>query len=87
MKHALAVAIYTLLVAGCSEPAAADPTHIREAPEGEYQGNVTGDFADAPPRLTEAAPQFALPRVGGGMVRLSDATAEGPAVVVFASFT
>ncbi len=38
--------------------------------------------ADAPPRIGERAPDFALAALGGGEVRLADLTRRGPVVLV-----
>ena len=45
------------------------------------------DFAHVAPSVGEVAPAFALRDLDGATVRLSDATARGPVVLVFGSFT
>ena len=45
------------------------------------------DFAHVAPEVGDRAPDFALRDVDGTTVRLSDATARGPVVLVFGSFT
>ena len=45
------------------------------------------DFARVAPTVGEVAPDFALRDLDGATVRLSDATARGPVVLVFGSFS
>ena len=61
-----------LLACGHASPPAPDPWE---------------DFAHVAPKVGDRAPDFALRDVDGATVRLSDATARGPVVLVFGSFT
>ncbi len=45
------------------------------------------DFASVTPKVGDAAPGFELRDLDGATVRLSDATARGPVVLVFGSFS
>jgi hypothetical protein len=45
------------------------------------------DFASMAPHVGDPAPDFALRDLDGATVRLSDATARGPVVLVFGSFS
>jgi hypothetical protein len=55
------------------------------APSGG--GDPFEDFASIAPRVGELAPAFELRDLDGATVRLSDATARGPVVLVFGSFS
>lgn len=75
------VALGLLLVAGCSserKPGKAGP------PSG---GSPFETFTATTPKAGEVAPGFDLGDTDGAKVRLSDATARGPVVLVFGSFT
>lgn len=54
------------------------------APRG---GDPFEDFASIAPKVGDPAPAFELRDLDGATVRLSDATARGPVVIVFGSFT
>ncbi|HTJ46542.1 MAG TPA: hypothetical protein VL463_30760 [Kofleriaceae bacterium] len=49
--------------------------------------NPFDDFAAIAPKVGEQAPAFELRDLDGATVRLSDATARGPVVIVFGSFS
>jgi hypothetical protein len=51
------------------------------------QAAAPDDFASAAPRVGDPAPGFELRDLDGATVRLSDATARGPVVLVFGSFS
>ena len=50
-------------------------------------GDPCEDFASIAPKIGDPAPGFELRDLDGATVRLSDATARGPVVIVFGSFT
>ena len=57
------------------------------APAPRPAGSPFETFADTAPRVGDVAPAFALQDLDGKTVTLSDATARGPVVLVFGSFT
>lgn len=50
-------------------------------------GSPFETFASTTPKAGELAPPFELTDTDGALVKLSDATARGPVVLVFGSFT
>jgi hypothetical protein len=69
-----------LLIAGCS----GERREPKAAPKG---GSPFETFSETTPKVGEAAPGFELMDSEGVAVKLSDATARGPVVLVFGSFT
>lgn len=66
-------------VLGCSSSTATKP-----APSG---GSPFERFATMTPKVGELAPDFDLIAADGGHVKLSDAVARGPVVLVWGSFS
>ncbi len=69
-----------LLFAGCSG-------ERREEQQAKRGGSPFETFGETTPKVGELAPAFELVDTDGNVVKLSDATARGPVVLVFGSFT
>lgn len=76
--------LVALLVAGCSETKPASPPPPAPAPTKQ---NPFETFATTSPRVGEQAPAFTLRDLAGTEVRLADAVARGPVVLVSGSFS
>jgi len=94
MRRAIAAYLSALLAGACSQPpepasprVAEEVSPPEEVSSHEFQWEVTVATVQAAPRLGDMAADFSLAKVGGGTVRLSDAFAKGPVVLVFGSST
>jgi hypothetical protein len=71
-----------------STAATATPTAAPNATDSPKPGGSPFElFATTTPRVGEVAPAFDLTDTTGVQLKLSDATARGPVVIVFGSFT
>ena len=82
----LAAVAALLLCAACSRDSKAPPP-AHDAAAARPAGSPFETFETTAPRPGDVAPDFALVDTEGQTVELSDATARGPVVLVFGSFT
>jgi AhpC/TSA family len=73
------VAVSLILVAGCSSE--------RAPSKAPPKGSPFETFGVTTPKPGDMAPAFELTDTAGASVKLSDAVARGPVVIVFGSFT
>jgi hypothetical protein len=82
----VAVVVGVLALAACSRSRSTAHDAAPAAPTARPPSPFE-TFADTAPRAGEAAPAFELADLDGHVVRLADAVARGPVVLVFGSFT
>ena len=80
------VALAAVLACACSRDGAPPPAVGHDAAPAPA-GSPFETFEATAPKAGDLAPDFALADVDGRTVTLSEATARGPVVLVFGSFT